>query len=97
MRIDLAPRHLHMVQTILQQHLPGQKVWLFGSRADGTAQQNSDIDLCIVNQQALDVETRANLKLAFSESNIPFVVDIVERAATSAKFFESIQNKLVLN
>lgn len=97
MHVDLAPRHLQMVQTILQQHLPGQEVWLFGSRADGTAKPNSDIDLCIVNNKALDAQARANLKLAFSESNIPFVVDIVERAVTSAQFFASIQNKLVVN
>ncbi len=63
---------------------------VYGSRADGTARATSDLDVLILGNEALKPESRAELKLAFSESNLPFFVDIVEQARFSTKFFEEI-------
>ncbi len=40
-------------------------------------------------------EEKGNLKLAFSESNLPFVVDIVDLIGCSAAFAQSIDQAWV--
>ncbi len=77
--VDLRPDHLEIVQDILREHLPvGVKVWVFGSRANWTTKDSSDLDI------ALECETRISRKLlgamkdAFEDSILPFRVDIVD-------------------
>ncbi len=54
------------------------EVYVFGSRSTGKARVDSDLDLCIkeiVSDRPL--ETLASLREAFSDSNLPFQVDLV--------------------
>ncbi len=78
MSLDIRPDHLEMVHAILKQHLPQADVWAFGSRVKGTARKTSDLDLCVDNRALLSFEALAALRDAFSESNIPYKVDIVD-------------------
>ena len=43
--IDLLPRHLAEVRSILYRYLPDTVTWAFGSRVSGTAFEASDLDL----------------------------------------------------
>ena len=78
MSLDIRPDHLEMVRAIVQQYLPQACVWAFGSRVKGTARKTSDLDLCVDNKAPLSFEALATLRDAFSESNIPYKVDIVD-------------------
>lgn len=78
MSLDIRPDHLEMVHAILKQYIPQVRVWAFGSRVKGTARKTSDLDLCVDNQTPLSFEALATLRDAFSESNIPYKVDIVD-------------------
>ena len=98
MTISVRPDHLQMVQTVLLNHVPSYEAWAFGSRARGDAGKNSDLDLCLVSDTPLSFEARANLKLAFSESNIPYCVDVVEWVSLSEGFRKLVvQDKQVIN
>lgn len=88
--IQLSPEQLQITKDILALHASGRKACAFGSRAEGTASSTSDLDILILGNEALRPEDRAELKLAFSESNLPFLVDIVEQARISNKFFNQI-------
>ncbi len=55
--IDLSPPHWTIVRDILQRHIPGRAVWAFGSRARWTAKDHSDLDLAILGEQPLPLET----------------------------------------
>ena len=90
--IDLHPDHLKQVLKILEEHLPDYTVWVFGSRATSTARANSDLDLAIKTDQPLPASTLHHLEEAFSESNLPFKVDLTDWAVTSESFREIIQN-----
>lgn len=88
--LQLSPEQLRITKDILALNAPGKKVCAFGSRAMGTASCTSDLDLLILGNEALRPEDRAELKLAFSESDLPFFVDIVEQARISTQFFDQI-------
>lgn len=88
--IQLSPEQIQVTKDILAQYAPGKQACAFGSRVQGTARPTSDLDVLILGNEAMQPEHRADLKLAFSESSLPFFVDIVEQARISPKFFEQI-------
>ncbi len=74
--IDLLPAQLELVDGILATTLPGREVKAFGSRATkGRAKPFSDLDLCVMDGEVTLAEM-ARLADAFSESALPFKVDI---------------------
>jgi predicted nucleotidyltransferase len=84
--LDLTPEHLTEVRRILQFHAPGRTVRAFGSRVRGSAKPFSDLDLTVMGETPLDFRQLATMKDAFSESNLPFRVDVVDWASTSEAF-----------
>ena len=89
--------HLRIVCDILQRLIPHCQVWAFGSRVTGTHKDYSDLDLAIITDAPLDITTSANVSDAFSQSDLPYKVDLVEWATTSESFRNMIlQNKIVL-
>ncbi len=95
-KLNLEKRHLHIVQQILQSRLPDAQVWAFGSRATSTAKPYSDLDLAIINSQPTNLELLASLSEDFSNSDLPFKVDVVDWATTSKAFRTIIQKHKVV-
>jgi type I restriction enzyme S subunit len=89
--VDMRPGDWTIVSDILRRHVPDHEVWAFGSRARGTARRYSDLDLAIISETPLPVMTHADLTEAFSESDLPWRVDIVDWATTSPAFREIIR------
>lgn len=86
-----------IIQHILEQHVPQHAVWAFGSRAMGTAKPYSDLDLAIIADKPLGLDISAAMAEAFSESDLPYKVDLVDWATTSEPFQEIIKrNKVVI-
>jgi len=97
MSLDVRPDHLKIVLNILNKYVPDREVWAFGSRATGNARETSDLDLVIIGETPLDFETLAALRDAFSESRIPYKVDVVDWATISETFREIIwKDKVVI-
>jgi predicted nucleotidyltransferase len=84
--IDISAADLAIVQDILRQHVPDREVWAFGSRVTGKARPFSDLDLCVVGKTPLPLAVAAALSEAFSESDLPFKVDVVDWGMTSERF-----------
>jgi len=97
MIIDIKVDHLKIVQEILKKYLPGKKILVFGSRAKGTAKNTSDLDLCVMDNQPLPFNLLAHLRDAFSESDLPYQVDIVDWASLDHAFQAIVQkNGLII-
>lgn len=100
MPVDLAPQHLKLLETILLRHLPqGISVYVFGSRARGTAKPFSDVDLALDAQgHILPAQTLGRMALDFEESAFPYKVDLVDLNAASPEFRQIIgaQKQLLL-
>jgi predicted nucleotidyltransferase len=91
--IDLAPEYYQVIKNILREKIPRVEVWIFGSRIDGKAQKYSDIDLVLVGKEKFDWRLLEQLKDAFSESDLPMIVDIIDWNAISPEFREIIKKK----
>lgn len=76
--LELEPRHLQLIRSLLA-HLPADyEVWAFGSRVTGKARPFSDLDLVLKAPAPVPLPLLARLSLAFSESTLPFAVDLVD-------------------
>ncbi|MEO5334933.1 MAG: restriction endonuclease subunit S [Magnetococcus sp. YQC-5] len=96
MLLDISPNHMQIVRGILCHHVPDREVWAFGSRAKWTARDNSDLDLCICGDTALGFKLLSQIKDDFSESNLPWKVDVVDWATTSVSFRKIIEEDKVV-
>ncbi len=77
--VDIRPDQLEIVQDILREHLPaGVKVWVFGSRANWTTKDSSDLDLALEGEGKLNHRVLGALKDAFEDSTLPYTVDVVD-------------------
>ncbi len=72
---------------------PGSLVWAYGSRVDGSGHEMSDLDLAVRHPADLTARQGAALmalRAAFSESNLPLIVDLHNWAALPKAFQDNI-------
>ena len=84
--IDVPPQAREIVLDVLARHLPDREVRLMGSRLTGGAKPFSDLDLIVIGDEPLALGTLAELRDAFDDSDLPFVVDIIEWSSASEAF-----------
>jgi type I restriction enzyme S subunit len=89
--IQLEPKHLAIVKSILKKH--EVIAYVFGSRAKNTAKALSDLDLCLKNEY--NKTTVRKLQDEFEESDLPFKVDIVIWSDISEGFQGHIEKDLI--
>ncbi len=89
--IDLRPDLLQVVADILARHVPGLEVRAFGSRARWTAKEHSDLDLVIMSDAPMPLETLARLEEAFGESDLPMRVEVLDWATLGDNFRRIIE------
>ncbi len=94
--LDLNPVQVSEVQRILHAQVSDYRVCAFGSRVTGKAGRYSDLDLVVMGDKPLGLARLADLKEAFSASNLPFMVDVLDWASTTESFRRFITPQLAL-
>lgn len=94
--IDVQPYHWLVVRDILRKHVPQYSVWPFGSRATWKAKTLSDLDLAVLTERPMSLSESAELSEAFSESDLPWKVDIVDWSVISEDFRKVIARDKVV-
>ena len=94
--IDISPSNWEIVSQILSKYVPQYEVWAFGSRVTGKAKKYSDLDLALISESPIPLDIRAELSEAFSESDLPWKVDIVDWATTSDTFKMIIEKQKIV-
>lgn len=84
--MHIKPAWQAMIERILSEHVPDREVVLFGSRAGGTPKPYSDIDLCIMGEQPVPSKILGDIREAFSSSDLPVRVDVIDWATTDSAF-----------
>lgn len=92
-QIDITPEERAIVLRILNEIVPDREVRAFGSRVTGKAKPFSDLDLAIMGDEPLSLETRTQLEEAFSESELPWKVDILDWSSTAKTFIDTIMTQ----
>lgn len=92
-QIHLSETHLRLVQAVLCRHVHGAEVWAYGSRVHGTHHEASDLDLVLRLPDAAPVPLHQleALRDAFSDSNLPILVQVVDWARIPPSFRAEIQ------
>jgi type I restriction enzyme S subunit len=94
--IDLAAEHLVEVRRILARVVPGCEVRAFGSRVTGGAQRYSDLDLALVGAAPVNPRQLEALRDAFSASDLPMTVDVLDWAALGKEFRLAIGDRFAV-
>ena len=94
--VGLTPAEKEITLKILRKHLPrSATTWVFGSRTGARVKPFSDLDIAIDAGRKISVAKTAGLAEAFSESGLPWKVDVVAWHAIDAGFARLIQPSLV--
>lgn len=94
--LDIGDEEWKVVSTILRRHVPDREVWAFGSRAKRNARPFSDLDLAVIGDIPLTLGESANLADAFADSDLPWKVDVLDWATTSASFRQIVERDKVV-
>jgi uncharacterized protein len=83
---------------IVRRHLPdpAYRVFLFGSRADGSAHERSDIDIGIEGPYPVPHEALALIQDELEEAPTLYTIEIVDFARVSEKFRRVARHRLLL-
>ena len=75
---------------ILSVLFPDATIYLFGSRARGTARERSDIDIAIDAKDKLRPARISEARDMLAESNIPYTIEIVDLHSVSESMRDNI-------
>lgn len=92
--IQLSVAHQQIVRKILSDQLKDHRVYFFGSRVKNSANKYSDLDICL-DGPSLSFSEISALKDAFSESDLPYFVDIVQKQSMDDSFYSLVKEDLV--
>lgn len=94
--ISLDDKHKHDVIRFCKFFVPDAAIYLFGSRANGTDNPRSDLDIALESAHEISHDTLMQLRDALNNTDIPFHIDIVNWNTTPASFRALNQNDRVL-
>ena len=93
MKFGLDSTQLRILEDLVVNPLKRKKakVWIFGSRAKGTAQPFSDVDLMYEPSEPLPKGFIFEITTQLEESNFNYKLDLVERNDVALSYKENIQ------
>lgn len=93
--LDISDSNFNELKKILRTFVPDCEVWAFGSRVTGKARKYSDLDVVILGKNLLNEIVFSQLREAFSESDLPFKVDVLDWHSINDEFREIIQQQYI--
>jgi len=88
--IKIEPYDYQILQKILSKY--PYRFYAYGSRTKGTARKFSDLDICY--QEEIPDEVVCQIKEELEESNLPFIVELVNWKQMRPQFQELIRKDL---
>lgn len=92
----LEKRHIDFIIGILKKNIPNAKVYIFGSRAKGTYIEYSDVDIAFkLPEGRLSADILGKILIEFTDSTLPYEVDVIDLNAVDEKFLSLILASLI--
>ena len=98
MKFGLDKRHLDFILQVLKDNIPQKdaKFYIFGSRAKEKYKEYSDVDIAVkLLDEKLSADTLGKILMEFSDSTLPYEVDVIDLNAIDEKFKDLIADSLV--
>ena len=70
--------------------------YYYGSRVKGSFEKTSDLDILIKGQSEMPLSVLDEIKFAFDNSNLPYVVNFSDYNKIDKAFYELIEKDLIL-
>ena len=88
MKLQIPLDHLDLIRGIVYRHVDAREHQpvIFGSRANGTAQTYSDVDLGLLGDQPINKQAYIRMVDELEESSLPYKVDVVDFATAEDSF-----------
>ena len=93
MPLHLKAEDWEELMAIVHALLRDRDVWAFGSRVTGRPKRFSDLDLALEGAEALSLTDLAELAEAFTNSGLPFRVDLVDLRTADPAFGARIRRE----
>lgn len=93
--IQLSKEQTSLIKSVLLKNLGDADVWVYGSRAKGNAKKNSDVDIIIKGKKVFTMFEISQAKTDLAESNLPYLVDIIDWYSVNEGFLEMIKPDLI--
>ena len=89
--------NLKRIINLFEETLTGfsYKVFIFGSRAKGTAVDSSDIDL-VIDAQDIKASHLSKIRFSWEESTMPVLLDLIDIKHAAVKLKKEIQDSAQL-
>ena len=95
--IDLSTNEKKIVLDLVKDNFNNKmiEIFVFGSRAKNTARQYSDLDIAIKGNEIIPTNQLQTLKYSYAQSDLPFMVDVIDLNSISTEFYQAIQSDLI--
>ena len=93
--LNLENKYIDFINKFISEQLKDVEIYIFGSRAQNTATEYSDVDIALKAKDVIDLNVILNLKSIFQDSIFPYKVDIIDLKNIDEKFFNIIKNDLI--
>lgn len=94
----LENRHIEFILKVLSNNIVEKdaKFYIFGSRAKNTYKEYSDIDIAVeIPQKKVSANVLGKILIEFSDSTLPYEVDVIDLNSIDEKFKNLIAKTLV--
>lgn len=88
--MQLTPEQKQFILQTLQKFLPAVRILLFGSRYRHNAKPYSDADIALDTGHPIPLTILSELEEQFSNSDLPFKVELVDMQRVTAEFKQHI-------
>ena len=95
-QITVPVRHLEYLLEQVKLYIPDATIWAFGSRVKGSNRTSSDLDLAVLCDKQTARKQLLKLNEVFTESNIPFKVQLLDFNRLPVNMQENIKKKYVI-
>ena len=83
-----------MVATI-KKVLPDVRIFVFGSRVNGSFRQYSDLDIVVKGNEIIPLDKISIIQGIFSECDLPYKVDLIDFYRVSEEFKQIMMKRTI--
>ena len=97
-QIKLPIKYKKQIICLFKKHVPDIEVWAYGSRVSGDCHSGSDLDLVLRAPKLSKISSSKmnDLRTVFTESAIPFLVELRDWAVLPESFKKEIESNYVV-